>query len=308
MADSSVDETPRSEAPVYLVPPIIAKALIKIQAELEPMAKSSDNEAFSSKYVPLDEVMQKAHSLLSSYKIAVIQSPVTDAQGHAALETILVHESGKSFSRTTKLAMNKVDPQAHGSAITYTRRYALMAIVGLTAKDEDDDANDATGVAVPVSKEQKEELDNMMIHLKYSPKERAAEIFKIKTSDHAKLAITNYRKLVSMKVRDDESKANASKIEVSGVEAGNDTATPLDPLSPDALMARIRKLGLRDAAAENKFINRVVGKPFMKNIKEQDDFVALERGITLIETGVHALPSEFYPPAKEPHVVEEDVA
>jgi hypothetical protein len=41
------------------------------------------------------------------------------------------------------LLLAKSDPQGQGSAITYARRYALMAVLGLVA-DEDDDGNKAS--------------------------------------------------------------------------------------------------------------------------------------------------------------------
>ena len=297
-------EKPVKQAPDYLVPPIIAKALIKIQKELQPLVKSAQNDAYESTYVPLDVVTEKAHKLLSDHKIAVMQPMVTDDQGHAALETILIYEDGRSFSRTTKLAMNKVDPQAHGSAVTYTRRYALMAMIGLTAKDEDDDGNKATGVYAPVTEAQIDEI-KMLLSLIPWPKEQIAKAtFALKTRDAADLAIEKYRKIVSEKKRDEESKANATKIEISE----DDTIMDSDPLSHEALQKRITALGLNGKGAENKFVYRIVGKPFLSRVTKQEDLEELSKTIELLETGKHSLPAEFYPPLKEPRTVEEDVA
>jgi len=60
------------------------------------------------------------------------------------LETVLMHASGEWVS--SELAINPIknEPQAIGSALTYARRYALSAILGI-ATDEDDDAESAMG-------------------------------------------------------------------------------------------------------------------------------------------------------------------
>lgn len=313
MASDSV--TPPAPAPT--IPVEIAKALIAIQKDLRPMIKTAENESFGNAYVPLEDVTERAHELLSAHEIGLSQPTTTDMQGHAALETILFTASGETFSRTTKLALAKVDPQAHGSAITYTRRYALMATLGLTGKGDDDDGNKATGVFAPVTEEQLDRLKSLLKYLRWPKNTIAAEVFKIKTRDHAYLAIKQYEEIVAQKVRDEESKDNAAEVEFGKkITVKDQTPEPekaeaddeLAKLSAGSLQKRIKALGLRDTAAENKFVHRVTGKPFLKALKRTDDFVSLERGLTLIETGMHALPAEFYPTADEPRVVEEDVA
>lgn len=281
------------------------------------MIKTAENDAFGSSYVPLEDVTERAHELLSAHDIGVMQPTTTDSFGHAALETILFTESGESFARSTKLALSKVGPQEHGSAITYTRRYALMATLGLTGKGEDDDGNKAAGVFAPVTEDQLDRIKSILKHLKWPKNTIAAELFKIKTRDHAYLAIKNYEQIVAQKVRDDESKENAAEVEFGKKIPIKGTADksvepipdePEDPLSPSVLTKRIRKLGLRDKAAENKLIHRATGKPLMATLKKKEDFAALDQYIKVIESGVQNLPAEFYPPAKEPRIVNEDVA
>jgi uncharacterized protein (DUF3820 family) len=63
--------------------------------------------------------------------------------GAPALETRLIHaESGEQITSHMPLVLTKQDPQSQGSALTYARRYALLAILGLVG-DEDDDASRA---------------------------------------------------------------------------------------------------------------------------------------------------------------------
>jgi len=290
--------------PEHLVPPIIAKALIEIQRELEPIVRTAENDAYANSYAPLDVVTPAAHRLLAERKIALMQPMVTDESGHAALETILIHESGRSFSRTTKLAMSKVDPQSHGSAVTYTRRYALMAMIGLTSKDEDDDGNKASGAFAPVTKDQIDQIETLLKHMKWPKKSIAAEVFKLKSRDSAALAIMNFEKIVSEMVRDKESKANATQIEVGS--ADDPVEDVVDESSPHAtLQARITKLGLVSKAMENKLVFQLTGRPFLHKVKDEDDLKVLSNALTLLESGVRNLGAEFYPPSSEPRIVEE---
>lgn len=122
----------------------LAAALAKAQAEIRPAAKDSENPHFRSKYADLASCWEACRDPLSRNGFAVVQSPGGDAQNPAwlTLETLLVHSSGEFISSTIGVELQKRDPQALGSALTYLRRYGLSAIVGLVA-DDDDDANSA---------------------------------------------------------------------------------------------------------------------------------------------------------------------
>ena len=56
---------------------------------------------------------------------------------------MLLHSSGEYISEVVTTRSQKDDPQGLGSALTYLRRYALAAVVGVTAT-EDDDGNAAS--------------------------------------------------------------------------------------------------------------------------------------------------------------------
>jgi hypothetical protein len=120
----------------------LAPALVALQADLKPIAKTATNPFFKSKYAPLSEVMESIQPLLAKHKLAVSQF-VTHLNGASALRTILIHESGQLLQDIQPLLLVKQDPQGQGSAITYARRYGLMAVLGAVA-DEDDDGNAAS--------------------------------------------------------------------------------------------------------------------------------------------------------------------
>lgn len=306
--DSVTTENPKKTATPSLIPTTIAQAIIDIQKTLEPMKKSADNAAYSSKYVPLEEVTKKAHELLSKHKIGVIQSPVTDEQGHAALETILFTGSGQSFSRTTKLAMNKVDPQAHGSAITYTRRYALMAILGLTGLGEDDDGNEASGAIAPVTEDQIREIKMLLSLIPWPKEDIAKAVFALKSRDAAALAIVKYQKLISQKARDEESKANATKIEV-GTGAIEEPAGEVEPLSEKDFKRRLKALGLRDSTYEKKVIHAATTAPFLSKVMDNPERIEkLDAFLKMYESGLQRFEADWYAPTTENILVDEKVA
>lgn len=290
-------------APEYLVPPIIAKALIKIQKKLKPIVQKAKNAAYENGYSPLEVIAPMAHELLTEHNIAVVQSPVTDEHGNPALETIFVHYNGAYFARTTRLIFGKADPQAHKGAITYMSRTAMMRMIGITDVGEDDDGNKATGVHAPVTEDQIAEIKTLLKHLKYPPKQIAAEVFNLKTRDAAALAIGNFRNTIAQKVRDDESKKNATNIEINQDQSIEDDSSP-----HATLQARLTALNLRDKAAENKLVFQLTGRPFLSKVKDETDLQTLDKAIELLETGKKNLAAEFYPPAVEPRIVEENVA
>jgi hypothetical protein len=113
-------------------------ALIAVQTELPTLTKGKLNPFFKSKYAGLETVLPAALKVLTSHGLALVQTVGGDGQGGTTLTTILLHESGEWISDTQPLLLVKVDPQSQGSAITYGRRYALMAMLGLVAEDDDD--------------------------------------------------------------------------------------------------------------------------------------------------------------------------
>lgn len=120
----------------------LAPALVGLQSDLVPVAKSANNPFFRSKYAPLNEVMANVQPLLAKHKLAISQF-LTNLNGESAMRTILLHESGQYIEDVQPLLLVKQDPQSQGSATTYARRYGVMSVLGVVA-DDDDDGNKAT--------------------------------------------------------------------------------------------------------------------------------------------------------------------
>ncbi len=119
-------------------------ALIRAKLNFAPAVKSRKNDFFKSKYVPLDVVIDVTEHALLNEGLVIIQTTLVEG-AISVLQTSLVHESGEFISGNYLLKPVKDDPQGHGSAMTYARRYCMMAILGIAP--EDDDGNAASGNA-----------------------------------------------------------------------------------------------------------------------------------------------------------------
>jgi len=127
-------------------PPIaeLAAALCKAQAQMEGAKKDATNPHFKNKYADLAAVWAAIREPLTSNGLAVVQL-LRDVQNGIEVETILLHTSGQQIGSVLAMPASKNDAQGYGSAATYARRYALMALVGVAP--EDDDGNAAVGPA-----------------------------------------------------------------------------------------------------------------------------------------------------------------
>lgn len=118
----------------------IAPALAKAQAKLEHAAKDSVNPHFRSKYADLPSVVDTIKPVLAANDLAVIQGFVPDEAG-VTIETRIIHKSGEWIGdEGLHVPASKKDAQAFGSAATYARRYALMALIGVAPDDDDGNA------------------------------------------------------------------------------------------------------------------------------------------------------------------------
>jgi len=122
----------------------IAKALAQFQAEVRNPANTESNPFYKSKYAPLSDILNLARPILSKHGLSVLQSPSGDGQ-NVTVTTLITHESGEWIeSEPLTLKADKATAQGAGSAITYARRYALSAMLGISSED-DDDGNLASG-------------------------------------------------------------------------------------------------------------------------------------------------------------------
>ena len=117
----------------------LAAALVKAQSAMGGAKKDSTNPHFKTAYADLASVWDACRAPLANAGLSVVQLVSSDAT-HAIIETILAHSSGEWVSSLLAVPLTKADAQGLGSAITYGRRYALAAIVGVCPADDDGEA------------------------------------------------------------------------------------------------------------------------------------------------------------------------
>jgi hypothetical protein len=135
----------------------IGKALLEFQRLVAPIGKGTVNPFFKKKYATLDTIQESIKPHLIGCGLVVVQG--IDETG--SLKSQLIHvESGESVSSYFPVVVTKADAQSYGSAVSYAKRYSLVALLNLTIEDEDDDGNHASdkGKAVTETKQPTNEL------------------------------------------------------------------------------------------------------------------------------------------------------
>ena len=117
---------------------LLAQALLKAQTEFMTASKDAKNPFFKSKYATLNSVWEAVATALHNNGLVCIQ-PIVNKM----VATTIIHTSGQFITSECPIVCAKQnDPQALGSAITYSRRYALASMLGVMT-DDDDDAESA---------------------------------------------------------------------------------------------------------------------------------------------------------------------
>lgn len=120
----------------------IAKALANAQKEIKPAAEDSVNPHFKSRYANLEAVWDAIRSPLGTNGLSILQDIATEDK-RVLVTTTIIHISGQWIEfGPLGIPLTKTDAHGVGSAITYGKRYALCAAMGVVS-GEDDDANEA---------------------------------------------------------------------------------------------------------------------------------------------------------------------
>lgn len=120
----------------------LAKALLQVQRQMSPAMKDGKNPFTRSNYATLNSVMESCREALLNNNIWLCQYPVpVDYPDCLGLMTKLTHtESGQWQASLAVVPLPKADPQGMGSAMTYARRYAITAMLGMVTEDDDGEA------------------------------------------------------------------------------------------------------------------------------------------------------------------------
>ena len=173
--------------------PELNKALVKFHAAMEGNIKKQ-SQGYNYKYADLKDCHEALDPLLEREGVVWITEPHCTDDGRAGVAYSAVHiESGTSRDGTLMLPMVDGDPQKAGSAITYSRRYAL-AIFGLLTEG-DDDGKAAT----------KKRL---------STKQKKADLPQYITMDESQGFLTKCRAMADDKFQEDKEKADAEYMRI----------------------------------------------------------------------------------------------
>ncbi len=117
----------------------IAAALSAFQGESQNVYKGKAGHGY--KYAELSAILDSSRELLAKNGLSVVQMPATPQAGYVAIETTVLHSSGEWLEQVYEMPIpeNKRNSAAQnmGSAITYARRYALAAALGVAQTDDD---------------------------------------------------------------------------------------------------------------------------------------------------------------------------
>lgn len=189
-----VIEIPRKEdeTPTQNTNMVALMAFVKAQRSIGRVVKTGSNPHFSSKYVELGALLDAANEALAANGLFVLQTPQINERGEFVLETLIMHESGALAARSIWpiKAKDMNDPQKIGGAVTYARRYSLMALMNVAG--EDDDGNLASQPAKP---EPADELRSLLSENEVNPEDFKNRLQKqYKKSKLAELTLPEIKK------------------------------------------------------------------------------------------------------------------
>ena len=129
-------------------------ALSKAQAGFDAIHRTREVQVRSEKanytfaYAPLDEILRATGKGLTDNELALTQV-ICGPAASTEIRTILGHSEGAYIQSAMRLPEGEREPQKLGSAITYLRRYAIQAILGVAAEEDDDGAAPGTQAVTP---------------------------------------------------------------------------------------------------------------------------------------------------------------
>lgn len=124
----------------------LALALSKLQGEIQNVYK--DKKGYGYSYTELSSMLEVTRPLCAKYELAVTQLCEShEVKNEVGVETVLMHSSGEWISSTLFMpaagSKGMSLAQASGSVITYARRYALAALLGIAQTDNDASIKDS---------------------------------------------------------------------------------------------------------------------------------------------------------------------
>ncbi|MDC7243669.1 MAG: ERF family protein [Sphaerochaetaceae bacterium] len=134
------------------------EALSKAQINFKTPVK--DKKAHYGDYASIGSLNAATNKALSAEGLSVWQ-PIVTIDNVQYIKTLLTHSSGESIE--SLMSLPTISPGGNyfhklGSAISYTRRYALMAILNISADDVEDDGDSLNNIQVEQPKKNTDKI------------------------------------------------------------------------------------------------------------------------------------------------------
>ncbi len=147
-------------------------ALSVVQGQLEPVVARSHNSQTNSKYAKIEMIAKAARPILSANGFSTtFRELPSHSAGNVRIAGQLRHASGHKEDYENEIplddkgikgSVNKTNVHAHGSSLTYARRYCLMGMLDISIT-EDDDGNAGGGRHVEmIDDEQIDEIEHLI--------------------------------------------------------------------------------------------------------------------------------------------------
>lgn len=188
----------------------LAAALSNYQATACNPANSAKNPFLKNKYAPLNAILTEVRPELAKHGLAISQ--LVTGVDKIGVTSILMHSSGEWLSDTVMLTPDSSKglstAQNAGVVITYLRRYAVQAILGISGEDDTDGHADhprKEDNTKPVVNTKQEAVDYSLMPTENMKAADAAGAIKqelIYLDDHDKSAAVEYREIANS-IRED---------------------------------------------------------------------------------------------------------
>jgi ERF superfamily len=115
-------------------------ALAKAQGEFPsiPKDRTVSTGSYTFSYAPLDTILGVCRPILTKHGLAITQLLEQNGSGRPSIRTELRHSGGGMVGASFPLPQVPDSPQKLGSLLTYLRRYAIVALLGIATEDDDD--------------------------------------------------------------------------------------------------------------------------------------------------------------------------
>lgn len=119
----------------------IYEKIAEIQDEIGTVKKDAENPHFHNTYATYEKVLEVVNPVLRKRSLVILHSfEESKFEGQIGVITTIKDYSVQDdivFQSTLFIPTLKDDPQAAGSAITYAKRYSILAMLGLGTEDDD---------------------------------------------------------------------------------------------------------------------------------------------------------------------------